>query len=123
MAKITPSQLDEQLSAGSDPFVLDIRPSDAFERGHIDDSHNLPVYSDLQRGNDDSLRDGFGDIPSDRPVIVVCKAGIVARRATSVLNEEGYEATTLLGGMSGWNGYRNDTLGYKLRSLLWKLTG
>ncbi|MWV65414.1 rhodanese-like domain-containing protein [Halorubrum sp. JWXQ-INN 858] len=123
MSTITPSGLDERRTSGEDPFVLDIRPVDDFARGHIDDSHNVPVYGDLQRGTDASLRAHLDELPADRSVIVVCKAGIVARRATAVLSEEGYDASTLLGGMSGWNGYRNDTLGYKLRSLLWSLSG
>jgi len=79
------------------------------------------VYVDLQRGNDAALRDQLGEIPRDRDVIVVCKMGIVAKRATGLLREEGYDAATLRGGMSGWSGYQNDSLSYKLRSLLWKL--
>ena len=46
--------------------------------------------------------------------------GIVAKRATSVLGEEGYDAATLRGGMSGWRGYQKGSLSYKIRSLLWK---
>jgi rhodanese-related sulfurtransferase len=47
--------------------------------------------------------------------------GIVAKGATSVLEEEGYDAATLRGGMSGWRGYQNESLSYKIRSLFWKL--
>jgi rhodanese-related sulfurtransferase len=54
-------------------------------------------------------------------VVVVCKMGVVAKRATRILRDEGYDASTLLGGMSGWTGYQNGSLGYKLRSLLWNL--
>ena len=122
MSKITPSQFDEQRSSEAAPFVLDIRPREEFTDEHIEDSHNVPVYADLQNGDERAFRNALGEVPSDRPVVVVCKAGIVARRATSILNEEGYDARTLLGGMGAWRGYRNETLGYKLRSLVWKLT-
>jgi rhodanese-related sulfurtransferase len=47
--------------------------------------------------------------------------GVVAKRATAVLIEEGYDAATLAGGMSGWSGYQRGSIGYKLRSLLWRL--
>lgn len=47
--------------------------------------------------------------------------GVVAKRATTLLTDEGYDAATLAGGMSGWTGYQNDSFGYKLRSFLWKL--
>ena len=48
--------------------------------------------------------------------------GVVAKRATKILDGEGYEAATLLGGMSGWTGYQNGSLVYRLRSLLWRLS-
>jgi hypothetical protein len=46
---------------------------------------------------------------------------VVAKRATSVLRDEGYDAATLLGAMSGWVGYQNGSLSYTLRSLVWRL--
>jgi hypothetical protein len=30
------------------------------------------------------------------------------------------DASALLGGMSGWHGYQNGSLSYKLRSLVWR---
>jgi rhodanese-related sulfurtransferase len=123
MSSIRPDELDDRLDAhtGDDPFLLDIRPESSFESGAIDRSHNLPVYEDLQRGDESTLRERVGEIPSDRDVIVVCKMGIVAKRATRLLRDEGYDAVTLLGGMSGWNGYQRGSLSYKLRSLFWRL--
>ena len=123
MGAIRPGELDARLDSesGAEPFVLDIRPADAFRAGAIDGSHNVPVYGALRGGDESALRDRLGEIPADREVVVVCKMGVVAKRATRVLAEEGYDAATLRGGMSGWRGYRNDSLTYKIRSLLWKL--
>jgi rhodanese-related sulfurtransferase len=123
MSSIRPGELDDRLESGSrdDLFLLDIRPEPAFQADAIDDSHNLPIYNDLRRGDDAALRDRLDEIPAGKDVIVVCKKGLVAKRATSLLAEEGYDAATLLGGMSGWTGYQNDSLGYKLRSLIWKI--
>ncbi|MDR5674384.1 rhodanese-like domain-containing protein [Halalkaliarchaeum sp. AArc-GB] len=123
MGKIRPSELDRRLSAGEDLFLLDIRPRDSYRRGCIDGAHNVPVYSDLQRGDDSSFRSQLDEIPREEDVVVICKAGIVAKKATAVLEGEGHDAATLLGGMSGWNGYQNGTIGYKLRSLLWRTVG
>lgn len=120
MTKIRPAELDDRLQSGSPPFVLDIRPRSNVQETAIENSHNIPVYSDLQSGDESALRDRLDEIPRDRDVVVVCKLGMVAKRATSVLDEEGYDAATLLGGISGWNGYRAGTLGYKIRSLRWK---
>lgn len=118
MSKISPPDLDDRLSNGTEPYVLDIRPRKAYQRDHIDGSENVPVYGDLQRGDDTDLREAIADIPQDRTVVTVCKAGIVAREATSLLEDEGYDAVTLAGGMRRWNGYRNDSLGYRVSSLL-----
>ncbi|MFC3958355.1 rhodanese-like domain-containing protein [Halovivax cerinus] len=120
MTRIRPAELDERLDSGAPPFVLDIRPRPDFQKTAIENSQNVPVYSDLQSGNESPLRDRLDEIPRDRDVVVVCKLGMVAKRATTVLDEEGYDAATLLGGISGWNGYQAGSLGYKLRSLRWK---
>ncbi|MBP1921895.1 rhodanese-related sulfurtransferase [Halorubrum alkaliphilum] len=121
MSRIRPDELDERLDAGDRPFLLDIRPETEFAAGAIDGSHNVPVYDDLQRGDKSALRKRLGEIPDDEPVVVVCKMGIVAKRATRFLDEQGYDATTLAGGMSGWNGYQKGSWGYRLRSLWWTI--
>ncbi|MFC4248701.1 rhodanese-like domain-containing protein [Natribaculum luteum] len=121
MSKIRPPELDDRLSRGDGPFVLDVRPRESYQQYHIDGSHNVPVYGDLRRGDDDALRRRLDEIPDDEPVVTVCKAGVVARKATSVLEDEGYDATTLAGGIRGWKGYENETIGYRLKSLLWRV--
>lgn len=121
VAGLTPPELDQRLERGDRPFLLDIRPRENYQSGAIDGSHNLPVYEDLAGGDASSLRDRLDEIPSDREVVVVCKMGFVAKKATRLLEAEGYDADTLAGGMHGWNGYHNDTLTYKLRSILWRL--
>jgi rhodanese-related sulfurtransferase len=123
MSSIRPEELDDRLGSpsGEEPFLLDIRPESAFESGAIDGSYNVPVYNDLRRGDESVLRERLGEVPTDREVVVVCKMGVVAKKATSILRDEGYDASTLLGGMSGWAGYQNGSLGYKLRSLVWRL--
>ncbi|MCO8265907.1 MULTISPECIES: rhodanese-like domain-containing protein [unclassified Haloferax] len=121
MTTIRPDELDARLADGDDLFVLDIRPESNYQRGAIEGCQNIPVYDDLRSGDDAPLRGRLDEIPRDRDVVVVCKMGIVAKRATGLLREEGYDAATLAGGMSGWNGYQRGSLGYKLRSLIWRL--
>lgn len=121
MSLLRPDELDERLGTANEPFLLDIRPQSDYRSNAIDGSHNVPVYDDLGRGDESSLRSRLDEIPADEEVVVVCKMGIVAKRATDVLTEEGYDAVTLAGGMSGWNGYIKGSIGYKLRSLWWKL--
>ncbi len=121
MNSVAPAELDNRLQSNDRLYVLDIRPEERYRRNAIDGSDNLPVYDELRGGDDGALLGQLGEIPPDREVVVVCKMGIVAKRAATLLDEEGYDATVLLGGMSGWSGYQNNTFTYKLRSLLWKL--
>ncbi|SDF82102.1 Rhodanese-related sulfurtransferase [Halorubrum xinjiangense] len=121
MSRIRPDELDERLGTDDEPFLLDIRPASDYEGGAIEGSRNVPVYDDLRSGDDAALRRRLDEVPDDREVVTVCKMGIVAKRATRVLDESGYEASTLAGGMSGWNGYERGSLGYRIRSLWWRL--
>lgn len=118
MSKIRPPELDDRLSGGNPPYVLDIRPAAQYQRDRIEGSENVPVYDDLRRGDDAELRRTLAEIPDGAAVVTVCKAGIVARKATTVLKEEGYDAATLAGGMRGWMGYQNGSIGYRLKSTL-----
>ncbi|CAI48291.1 rhodanese domain protein [Natronomonas pharaonis DSM 2160] len=120
MDAIRPPELQRRLESSDPPVILDIRPREAYQQSAIEGSHNVPVYDDLRSGNEGSLRDRLDEVP-DGEVVVVCKQGIVAKRATELLRDAGREAETLAGGMGGWRGYRNGTFGYKLRSLLWRL--
>jgi rhodanese-related sulfurtransferase len=120
MPKIRPEELDDRLPSG-DVFVLDIRPEELFAEGHVEGSHNVPVYHDLRSGDTDALAAVLDEIPSDDEVVVVCKVGMVSRRATNFLQEEGYDAVTLAGGMRGWRGYENDTLRYRVTSKIRRL--
>lgn len=117
MSKIGPSRLDER-RADDDVFVLDIRPEDSFHEANISGSYNAPVYHDLQQGDTDALDAHLSAIPDDMEVVTVCKAGIVAQRATEYLESEGYPATTLTGGFTGWRQYEQNTVLYRIASAL-----
>ncbi|MFP9192643.1 rhodanese-like domain-containing protein [Natronosalvus vescus] len=119
MNTIRPDELDDRLESGEQLFVLDIRPRRLHRANAIAGSYNLPVYDELRKGDKAAFRDRLEEIPTDRDVVVVCKMGVVARRATGILETEGYEAATLAGGMSGWSGYQKGSLRYKLWSMFW----
>lgn len=114
---INPSELGERLS-DDDVFVLDVRPRESYQRRHIDESYNAPVYGDLRQGDTSALDDHLGEIPKDADVVTVCKAGVVAKKATSRLQEQGYDAATLSGGFRGWRHYEDETLLYRVTSAI-----
>jgi rhodanese-related sulfurtransferase len=56
--------------------ILDVRTPSEFEQGHIPGAISVPVTS---------IDEKMGDIPSDRPMLVVCHAGKRAARAYAML--------------------------------------
>ncbi|WP_435361568.1 rhodanese-like domain-containing protein [Haloarchaeobius sp. DFWS5] len=113
MRSIGPNGLDDHRES-EDVFVLDIRPADEYDGNHIEGSFNAPVYHDLRAGETAALDPYLDEIPDDTDVVTVCKAGVVARTATTYLDEKGYDAATLSGGYAGWRQYENNTLLYRL---------
>jgi glyoxylase-like metal-dependent hydrolase (beta-lactamase superfamily II) len=102
MSEITADQLKAKLEAGDDLELIDIREPGDFASWHIVGSKNLPVYDALRHSDDSALIERAEEIPKGRPVVAVCKGGIMSMRAVGVLQALGYEAISLAGGMRGW---------------------
>ena len=104
MSEITAQELESRLSAGEPLAVVDIREFPEYRDWHIHGSTNVPVYEALRRGNFDDLAAAAPRLPSDRPIVAVCRGGVVSRRAVAWLREAGFEATSLVGGIRAWGG-------------------
>ena len=96
LSRFTPTiQWHEVADAmNSDAYVLDVRTPEEFVRGHIDGSVNLPI---------DELHERFGEVPSDRRIIVTCAAGLRGHTAVALLRDRGYDAINLDGGYNTWS--------------------
>lgn len=79
----------------NDPYVISLRSPDDYAKGHIPGAVNMSV-SEL------FTTDNLATIPPDQDVVLVCYTGQTAGQATSALNMLGYEAYSLLFGMSSW---------------------
>jgi glyoxylase-like metal-dependent hydrolase (beta-lactamase superfamily II)/rhodanese-related sulfurtransferase len=102
MSDITSAELKSLLAAGDPVSIVDLRERPEFEAWHIHGSTNLPAYDALRRGSFDALAEGSASLPADRPVVAVCRAGVVSRRAVEWLRAHGFTATSLAGGIRGW---------------------
>ena len=92
---ISPSQLTHLINH-EDALVLDIRGQGDFEKGHIIGSrHLLPSQVDPE-----------GKLlakAKEKPVVVVCAAGITATGVASRLVKAGFEQVSVLeGGIGAW---------------------
>ena len=92
--------LRRALETGSPVTVLDIWPAGDRAEWWIPGSIHLDVYDALKQGDAGAL--SAADLPADRPVVIVCRAGVVAQEGARRLAERGLNASYLAGGMKAW---------------------
>ena len=81
-----------QLSAGPS-VLLDVREQWEWDAGHAPNAILLPTSQLLSR---------LEELPKDVTLLVVCHSGQRSFAATRFLNDAGYDAVNVLGGMSAW---------------------
>jgi rhodanese-related sulfurtransferase len=74
-------------------YVLDVRQADEYEAGHVPGAVLVPL---------DQLEGRAGEVPADRPVLVICKSGGRSARAVQFLSGQGVDATNVAGGTMAW---------------------
>lgn len=74
--------------------ILDVREDDEFTAGHIDGAQHIPLGDVPAR---------YGEVPMDEDVYVICRSGGRSRQATAWLNDNGFDAINVNGGMGAWN--------------------
>lgn len=74
-------------------LLLDVRRDDEWRAGHAPDARHIPL---------DQLTVRAGEVPSDRPVVAVCRSGARSGRATRLLRGAGLDVVNLAGGMQAW---------------------
>ena len=80
-----------------DAAVLDVRTVEEFAKGHIVNSHNLPV-AQIEKGNTTEV-----DKHKEKPVVVVCESGMRAETAAGQLLKAGFtQVFVLKGGLAQW---------------------
>jgi rhodanese-related sulfurtransferase len=76
-----------------DFFVLDVRATTAFNLRHLSGATNIPYAEVAKPWNLDQL-------PTDRPILVVCASGALSGQVATVLGVLGYNVRFLSGGMA-----------------------
>ena len=79
-----------------DVILVDVRPQDEFEAGHIEGAQSIPL---------DELEQHLDELPSDREVIAYCRGPfcVMAHDAVRRLREEGRSARRLEEGWPEWH--------------------
>jgi len=101
--EITPEELVHRIESGSELRVLDVRTPAAVAAGHID---VLPSDQFVNIQGSKLMAMGAGvksELPPNGPVAVVCGHGNSSKQVAAILNEMGYEAMSVRGGMAAWD--------------------
>ncbi|HEY2297544.1 MAG TPA: rhodanese-like domain-containing protein [Jatrophihabitans sp.] len=80
----------------TEAVLLDVREPDEWAAGHIEGARHVPMFQVPQHV---SLSE---DLESGVPIVVVCKMGGRSAQVTAWLNQHGYDAVNLDGGMLAW---------------------
>jgi rhodanese-related sulfurtransferase/DNA-binding transcriptional ArsR family regulator len=94
---LKPVRRDElmQLAAAGDTMVIDVRPANEYEAGHVPGAINIPIESLPQR---------LLDLPRTQEIVAYCRGPycMLAFDAVTRLREEGFRARRLEDGFPEW---------------------
>lgn len=90
MAEITVPDTEKRYTTDQ---VLDVREDVEVAEGMIPGALHIPMGQ---------LGSRLSDLDKDRPIIVVCRSGNRSAAVADALNQAGYTADTMTGGMTAW---------------------
>ncbi len=99
--QIDSNTLRTWLETGKKVSILDIRPIQERTEWYIPGSIYFNAYENLKVNNPDALHGLYLD--KTIPVVAVCAGGKTSTIAAGLLQNKGFEAYSLLGGMKGWS--------------------
>jgi len=87
--------LPEVPAAGvpAEGWLLDVREDDEWTAGHAPDATHIPLGQ---------LGARSAEVPQDEQIYVICRTGRRSARAAQALNEAGWHAVNVAGGMQDW---------------------
>jgi glyoxylase-like metal-dependent hydrolase (beta-lactamase superfamily II) len=102
--EITPHELHNQLKVGKDLIILDVRSEDNFNNWRIEGPRpvpiqNIPYFNFVEEEHETVSR--LNEFKGGQ-VVVVCAKGKTAQETAAILRRHGYDAKSLMGGMTEW---------------------
>jgi molybdopterin-guanine dinucleotide biosynthesis protein A/rhodanese-related sulfurtransferase len=91
VSEIDVDTLAERQGAGS--VIIDVRMPDEYVEGHVAGARLIPLPE---------VPDRLAEVPTDQPVLVICKSGGRSLRATEFYVAQGIDATNVAGGTMAW---------------------
>lgn len=96
VADVTVDELKQRIESGAKLAVIDVREPDETAQGIIEGALLFPWTSKV-------LQAKHGELPSDRPLFVICRSGNRSVAASTFLAESGHGCVhNVTGGMIAW---------------------
>lgn len=92
--------LENALKTQKDSYLLDVRPADEYQAGHIASAVNIPL---------DELKEHLDELPKNDKIIVYCRGRLCANSniAAQILNQAGFDAYSLNSSYYDWSQVNN----------------
>lgn len=84
-------EVQQAQALGDSVLLLDVREPHEWAAGHAPGAVHLPMGAITLEA-----------VPTDRPVVCVCRSGNRSHHASRALAEHGVQAVNMLGGMQAW---------------------
>lgn len=89
----------ERIQNDDNAIILDTRTVYEFERGHIENSVNIPV---------DEIRNRINEIPKDKKIYAICQSGLRSYIASRILMGYGFDVYNFAGGYRYYSTVENE---------------
>ena len=92
VSAVDPAEADRLVGAGA--LLLDVREDEEWVAGHAPAASHLPMGQVVER---------IGELPTDRVIVCMCRAGGRSQSVAEHLAGEGYDVRNAAGGMQAWS--------------------
>ncbi len=89
---VTVAEAKSRLRGGA--TLIDVRSRGEWNGGHAREARHIPL---------DALESKLASLPKSTPVVAICASGMRSASAARILAANGFEASTVRGGMAAWN--------------------
>ena len=94
VAEITPTEFVERRSRGESLTLLDVREEWELGVASVPDVVHIPMGE---------VADRLGELDRGREVVVLCRSGRRSLQVASFLQQNGFQAVNLAGGILAWS--------------------
>jgi glyoxylase-like metal-dependent hydrolase (beta-lactamase superfamily II) len=103
MNTMSAAEFKKRLDAGRVPFLFDLRNSDEFKGWRIEGKADIETLNIPQEEFVGEEERHLAKFPKDRQIVTFCAHGDAAKYSADILQQHGFNAVALEGGMDLWS--------------------